>query len=218
MPSTAVKKVVVTRAKRRKVPDKITYSRGIKTTCANSTAFQASQPCKDAMTNWMTKTDALEAAKNDRVAKEAALAAAVKVEATCDFEYDEANNSFCTAVQATANGDPSVALSMGLTLRGVAAVITQLLIPDGLRIVTLKTKDVDKMEWNAVPGAALYTAQMSVDPPAAGDASWGTLYGKGKSRALQALVAGQHNVGRVCAIGVDGKPTGWSSTVSIVGK
>lgn len=40
----------------------------------------------------------------------------------------------------------------------------------------------------------------------------------GKSRHLTTLTPGQHYVFRVCAIAVDGKPTGWSATVSFVGK
>jgi hypothetical protein len=215
---TTIKKVIVTRgtAKRRKVPDKIAYARSVKTTCATSAAFAASQPCKDAMSVWMTKTDALEAAQTDRVAKEVALAASVKTEAACSFQYDEAGNSFAVAVQTASNGDPEIATSMGMALRGAPAIVTLLLVPQGVRIVTLKTKDVSKLEWDAVPGAAMYIAQMSVDP--ATDASWVTLYGKGKTRALPPLVAGQHYLGRVCAIGTDGKPTGWSTNVSFIGK
>jgi hypothetical protein len=66
------------------------------------------------------------------------------------------------------------------------------------------------------PGAALYLAQMSLDP--ATDASWVTLYGNGKSRALPPLVAGQHYLFRVCALATTGQPSAWSTNVSFIGK
>ena len=216
--SKYVKKVIVTTGKVAvmKPPEKITFAREVNNTCKTSADYQGSPLCQGAMSTWMAKTDALEKNQQDKKAALTALGLVVEQESVRVFEYEQAASAFASAVQTTANGNAQIAKGLAMPLRSPAAKVTQVGTPTKVAIATLKTTGASGLEWAAVPGAVLYMAQMSVDP--ATEASWTALYGNGKTRALPPLVAGQHYLFRVCAIGADGQPSAWSTTVSFIGK
>ncbi len=195
---------------------KITYERGVVKTCQSSADFQGSPPCQAALALWSTRTDALDQNQQSKKAALTALHLIVQAEAVCVAQYEEAALGFASAVQITAKGNPAVAKGMAVPVRAKGTIVTEVVTPTGLRLALVKKTQLFKLTWEAVPGAALYQAQMSVDP--ATDATWGTLYGNGKSRALPPLVAGQHYLFRVCALATSGQPSPWSTNVAFIGK
>ena len=118
-------------------------------------------------------------------------------------------------MRTLAGTDGSIVTGMGLLLRADPVHAADPFTPTGLHLAILKGKKLPKLEWDAMPGALLYVAQMSIQP--ATDTTWQTVYGSGKSRMLPPLVAGQHYVGRVAAVGKDGKQSAWTTEVPFVG-
>ena len=211
-----IKKVVVSAGITKMTPDeKITHARSTKTTCLTSTAYNASQPCQAAMASWQTATDNLEKNQQGKAALQVQIGVFNQQEAGLVFAYDEAADTFAAAVKTAAAGDRSIVVSMGLGLRADPVHAPDPFTPTGLKIAILKAKKVPKLEWNAMPGARLYVAQMSISP--ATDASWVTIYGGGKSRTIPPMLPGQAYLFRVAAVGKDGKESAWSPTVSFTG-
>jgi hypothetical protein len=210
------KKIVVRMGVSTLSPDeKVAHARQTNTVCQQSAAFNASQACKDAMANWLAQADKLEKNQQDKKGLKAQLVAVEDEEMTCLYEYDEGASAFVAAVKATANGDPSIVAAMNVELRADAVHTGDPDMPTGVKVDMLKRKKVPKLEWDRMPGAVMYIAQMSVAP--ATDTSWEVLYGHGKSRMIPPLVHGQTYLFRVAAVGKDGKPSAWSATVSFVG-
>jgi hypothetical protein len=130
--------------------------------------------------------------------------------------YGNAADAFTAAVQVEASDDPKIPLEMGLALRATPADAPEVTVPTGVAVVFVKKTHHHKLFWDAVPGAALYVAQMKLE--GAPDDAWTTLFGPGASRQIPTLPAGQHYVMRVQALGLDGVPTAWSETVLFVAK
>jgi hypothetical protein len=215
-PRTKVKKVVVKSGTTGMTPDgKVTHQRKVKNTCDNNAVYNQSQACKDAMASWAAKTDALEKNQKDKATLYVQLKDILDKEAELEFEYDGAADGFASAVKTVAGTDQTVVTAMGLELRAEPVKNADPFTPTGLKVAVLKGKKIPKLEWDKMPGAVLYVAQMSVDP--ATDTSWQVIFGSGKTRTIPPLVHGQHYVFRVAAVGKDGKQSAWSTTVSFVG-
>ena len=208
-----IKKVMVSAGIANLTPDeKITHARTTHNTCLTSAPFTASQPCKDAMATWQTTTDNLEKNQQGKAALLVQLGVLDQQEAQCIFAYDEAADAFAAAVKTAAAGDRSIVVGMGLGPRADPVVAPDPFTPTGLKVTVLKIRKVPKLEWDAMPGAKLYVAQMSPTP--ANEASWVVIYGGGKSRMIPPLVPGQVYAFRVAAVGKDGKQSAWSATVT----
>jgi hypothetical protein len=211
-----VKKVVPKTGTVGMTPDeKVVQQRKVKNTCDNNDVFKQSQACKDAMANWTTKTDALEKNQKDKATIYVQLKDVLDQEVGLEFEYDVAADAFASAVRTVAGTDHTIVTAMGLGLRSDPVKTGDPFTPTGLKIAVLKGKKIPRLEWDKMPGAVIYVAQMSVDP--ATDTSWEVIYGKGKTRTIPPLVHGQHYLFRVAAVGKDGKQSAWSTTVSLVG-
>ena len=217
MPKVAVpKKVVVKPGIAGLTPDsKVAYARKVKNTCDANAVYNASQPCKDTMAVWQTKADALEKNQKAKATLLVSLSNLLTQEGVCIFEYDLAADGFATAVRTVAGTDASIVTALGLQLRAEPVHAPDPFTPTGLHLAILKGKKLPKLEWDPMPGAVLYVAQMSVTP--ATDTSWQTVYGSGKSRMLPPLVPGHEYVGRVAAIGKDGKQSAWTTELTFVG-
>jgi hypothetical protein len=156
--------------------------------------------------------DALGENQQKQVKAKADLEALVKDEGELELDYDTGAEAFAVAVQATIKGDPTIAAQMNMAIRADPTPLADVVVPEGVRITTVKKTGSTKLAWNAVPSAMMYIAEMSVAP--ATETSWSRVYGKGKSRILPPLVSGQTYAFRVCAVGHDGKHTDWSALVS----
>jgi hypothetical protein len=212
----APKKVVAKPGTAGLTPDlKVTHARKVKNTCNGNAAYNACQPCKDAMAIWMTKTDNLEKNQKDKATILVQLSNLLAQEGVCVFEYDLAATGFVTAVRTLAGTDPTIVTALGLELRADPIHAADPFTPTGLHLAILKGKKLPKLAWDHMPGAMMYVAQISVQP--ATDTTWQTVYGNGKTRLLPPLVPGQHYVGRVAAVGKDGKQSTWTTELTFVG-
>jgi hypothetical protein len=211
-----VKKIVVSPGIANLSPDeKCAHARKVKNTCEANSAYKQSQPCQDAMAVWMTKTDALEKNQQAKATLLTQLKSIFDQEGTLVFEFDLAAAGFVTAVKNLAGNDPTIVTALGLALRADPTRVLDPFTPTGLKFSLTKGKRLPKLEWDPMPGAVLYVAQVSVVP--ASDATWQIVYGSGKSRMLPALSPGQHYTGRVAAVGKDGKQSAWSAEVQFTG-
>lgn len=213
-----LKKVVVTT---KNITDlrpekKPAFAHGLADKCVASAACQASTTCKNMMATWIGSADALDANQKAQVQARDSLSALEAAEPALILAYDIDAYGYATAVQSISQGDVTIATCAGLMVRadptpndGDSAV------PAEVMVAMLKKTGLPVLEWEAVPGALLYVAQISVDP--ATGASWQVLPGRGKSRHLPPLVPGQHYLLRVASIGRSGTQSAWSDTVSITG-
>jgi len=209
------KVVVIRRNPSNKPADKPLYAHKVKDTCQSSAVFNGSVPLQALLTTWVMAADTV---AENLTKQDVARTTLLQLEADLPSLLINADNGeaeFSTAVQTASKDDVTIAVGMGLGVKADKKPAVQAVVPTGVRIEKLKKTNAPKLAWDVVPGAALYLAQMSVDPST--DASWVPLYGQGKSRKLPPLVVGQHYVLRVCALDNHGKPTSWSEVVSLVG-
>lgn len=212
-----IKKVIVTRRSpaMKKAGDKVTYAHDTKATCQNSAVFSGSPALQAGLLGWVSSADAL----GDNLAKQAvARNLLIALEADVPglmLDCDNGEAEFATCVQKAAKEDVSVAIGMGMSVKADKTPTAEAVVPTGVRIELYKKTNAPKLAWNAVLGAVVYLAQMSTAP--ATETSWIALYGKGRNRTLPPLIADQHYVLRVGALDNQGKPTGWSDEVSLVG-
>ena len=185
--------------------------------CLASPACQASTPCTSQMATWLVAADALGVNQGAQGKARATLAQLQADEPALVLAYDTDAVAYATTVQSISQGDVTIATNAGLKVRAdPVAKPSDSAVPAKLRVSVVKKTGLPKAEWDLVPSAVLYVGQISLSP--ATDASWASLSGRGKSRHLPPLVAGQPYLVRVASIGKSGKQSAWSDTVSITGK
>jgi hypothetical protein len=196
-----------------KPADKPARAHAIEAVCKGSAAYQASTQCQATMASWLNAADALADNQQKQAKLRADLETLIKDEGDLVFDYDTGAEAFAVAVQATTKGDPTIAAQMNMAIRADPTPPADVVVvPEGVRITTIKKTGGRMLAWNAVPGAILYIAEMSAAP--ATETSWTRVLGRGKSRILPHLVAGQAYTFRVRAVGHDGKETDWSVVLS----
>jgi hypothetical protein len=177
---------------------KVKFARDTESTAQATSQFQASPPAQAAMGTWATAAGTLEQTGQE-IAKHEAILATLRAQEQVDvYNCDTAAVEYASIVHAIAKGDAKVVLAMGLQVRGTPTLVSELLAPTGLLLHTSRRGTLS-LHWDKVPGARLYAMQISVDP--ATDTTWATIAGKGRSRSLVGLVAGQKYLVRVKALG-----------------
>jgi hypothetical protein len=177
---------------------KVKFARDTQNTAEAAPPFQASPPAQAAMGTWATAAGALEQTGQE-IAKHEAILTTLRAQEQVDvYNCDTAAVEYASIVHSIAKGDPKVVLAMGLQVRSTPTLVSALVAPIGLLLHTSR-RGLLSLHWDKVPGARLYVMQISVDP--ATDATWATIAGKGRSRALVGLVAGQKYLARVKALG-----------------
>lgn len=214
-----VKKVIVTTAyiTELKPLQKPGFAHDVAGKCLNSAVCQASTPCKNMLASWLTSADALDVNQKAQATARNTLVLLQSQEPALIVTYDTNANAFASTVQTVTQGDVAIATGMGMAVRASPTPApTDIGVPAKVSISPLKKNGAPRLVWEAVPGAILYLAQLSMEP--ATNATWETLFGRGKTRHLPPLVPGQHYLLRVAAIGRNSKQSAWSETVSIIGR
>lgn len=214
-----IKKVIVTTSHitKMKTALKPAFVQAVAAKCQNNAACQGSPPCVATLATWVTTGGALGANLKAQDTARTTLALLASQEPALILAYDTAAHAFTGNVQTVTQGDVTIAAGMNMTVRAASsAAITDVAVPVALAFSPLKKTGAPRVEWAPVPGAVLYVAELSVDP--ASDPTWGVLAGKGKTRMLPPLVAGQHYLVRVAAVGRNGKQSAWSNAISVIGK
>jgi hypothetical protein len=192
--------------------EKPARAHAVEAACKTSAAYQASPQCQATMASWLIAADALGENQKQQAKLTADLKALVKDEGDLVVDYDTGAEAFAVAVQAATKGNPTIAAQMNMAIRADPTPLTQVVVPEGVRITTIRTTGGRMLSWNIVPGAKMYVAEMSTTP--ATETSWTRLLGRGKRRTLPHLVPGQAYTFRVCAVGHDGTHTDWSVVLS----
>src|SRR5947209_3210141 len=156
-------------------PERIAFFNAAYNTCQQSDAYKGSKTCQEAMAAWKDKTKNLD--DNQQAIKTLLDQIGVlrDAEIVCVREYNESAATFGLASQTVAKNDPSIIIGMGLFLKSEPTKPGDPTVVQGVSITTVKKGNRPKLEWDVVPGAVLYKAQISPEP--ANDNSWADLFG-----------------------------------------
>lgn len=212
--NTKKKKVVIVRQSG-KPADRAPQAHKVKDMCQNSAVYNGSTSLQTLLGAWVTTANLVAANLTEQDAARATVLQLENDLPSLLVDTDNAEAAFATGVQTAAKDDVNIAIGMGMSVKATKAAAVVTAVPTGVRIEKLKTTNEPRLAWDAVTGAALYQAEMSVEP--ATNATWLSLYGKGRIRKLPPLAVGQSYLLRVRALDNDSKPTAWSDVVSLVG-